>query len=142
MNNTIVWVHADNLSPYNPALQVNPDAPAIFVWDEQLLNDLQISLKRIVFIYECLLELPVSIYRGDVVTEVAAFARSHGANRIVTAESPSPLFRQYCRAISQTMPSGSRLEVVKTEPFINYDGKMDLKRFSRYWQVAKKYAFR
>ena len=70
MKKPIIWVHGDCLSPKNPALQTYPDAPAIWVWDDALLEEWQINLKRIVFIYECLLELPVTIRRGDVAQEV------------------------------------------------------------------------
>jgi hypothetical protein len=65
----IVWIHGDCLSPYGPALTAYPGAPAIWVWDDALLEEWRISLKRIVFIYECLLDLPVVIRRGDVATE-------------------------------------------------------------------------
>jgi hypothetical protein len=141
MAETIVWVHADVLSPYGPAFQAAPGAPAIFVWDEALLRDWQISLKRIVFIYECLLELPVVIRRGDVAEEVVKFANEHNATHILTAESPSPRFRGICQQVAQTMPSGSRLEVLRVAPFLDYEGEFDLKRFSRYWRKAKKHAF-
>lgn len=134
---TVVWVHGDCLSPYNPAIVQNPDAPAVFVWDDALLERLEISLKRVVFIYECLLELPVTIRRGDVAVEVSAFAKEHQATRIVTTESPSPRFRQIAKSISLSMPSGSRLEVMKLPPFVAYNGDIDLKRFSRYWSGVK-----
>lgn len=139
---TIVWVHGDCLSPHNPALIANPDAPAIYVWDEALIKDYQLSLKRIVFMYECLLELPVTIRRGSVAEEVAAFAAEHGAQRIVTTASVSPRFRKLAKSISGKMPTGSRLEVMHIEPFVDYDGWIDLKRFSRYWGKARDYAFK
>ena len=141
-DNTVIWIHGDCLSPHNPALVNNPDAPAIWVWDDMLLDEWQISLKRIAFIYECLLDLPVTIRRGDVAAQVAAFALEHGARRIVTAESPSPKFPELCRRISHAMPSGSRLEVLKLEPFVEVSGQLDLKRFSRYWRAVKKEAMR
>jgi len=141
VNKSIIWVHGDVLSPYGPALQDEPESPAVFVWDEELLDMWDISLKRIAFIYECLLELPVHIRRGRVADEVIAFAHEHGAGRILTAESPSPRFDWVCRSISDGMPKGSRLEVLHVEPFIEYDGYIDLKRFSRYWRKVQKYAF-
>jgi len=70
----IIWVHGDNLSPHNPVLRANPETPAIFIWDDALLKDWRISLKRITFIYECLLELPVTIRRGDITKELINFA--------------------------------------------------------------------
>jgi len=139
MEKPIVWVHGDCLSPKNPALQTYPDAPAIWVWDEKLLEEWQISLKRVVFIYECLLELPVTIRRGDVAAEVVAFAKEHGADGVATADSPSPRFETICNDIEAA--SSLEVEVLSPEPFVKYDGYIDLKRFSRYWRVAQQYVF-
>ena len=135
---SIVWIHGDNLSPLNPALTENKASPAIFVFDDVLLDEWAISFKRIVFIYECLLELPVIIRRGDVVEQVVAFAQEHEARRIVTVASPSPRFSEICRKIDESMPENKAIEVLKNKPFVEYDGQIDLKRFSRYWRTVKK----
>ncbi|AFY90469.1 MAG: hypothetical protein CLLPBCKN_007879 [Chroococcidiopsis cubana SAG 39.79] len=137
MNQPIIWIHGDCLSPKNPALQEYANSPAIWVWDEALIEEWQLSLKRIVFIYECLLELPVVIRRGDVAKEVLAFAKEHNADSIVTANSPSPRFETICDEIERSL----KLEVLETEPFFEYDGYIDLKRFSRYWKVAERYVY-
>ena len=137
MSKPIIWIHGDCLSPQNPARQQYPDAPAIWVWDDALIEEWQLSLKRLTFIYECLLELPVVIRRGDVAKEVLAFAKEHNANKVVTANSPSPRFDAICDEIERTV----ELEVFEVEPFFDYDGYIDLKRFSRYWKVAEKYVF-
>lgn len=134
---TVVWVHGDCLSPYGPALAAFPDAPAIWVWDDDLLDQWQLSLKRILFIYESLLELPVTIRRGNVAAEVVRFAREHGAGAVATAESPSPRFAAIREEISRTLP----VQVLPAAPFLAYDGKLDLKRFGRYWKVAERYVF-
>lgn len=138
MNQPIVWVHGDCLSPNHPALKAYPNAPALWVWDEALIDEWQLSLKRITFIYECLLELPVTIRRGDVAAEIVAFAQEHNSDLVVTVESPSPRFESICNQIERTL----HLEVLAVEPFLAYDGYIDLKRFSRYWKVAEKYVFK
>lgn len=137
MSQPIVWVHGDCLSPNNPALKAYLDAPAIWVWDDALIEEWQLSLKRITFIYECLLELPVVIRRGDVATEVMNFAQEHNTNLVVTAASPSPRFADICNKIERSMS----VEVLAVEPFFDYDGYIDLKRFSRYWKVAERHLF-
>jgi hypothetical protein len=137
MSQQIIWIHGDCLSPHNPALQEYPDTPAIWVWDEVLIEEWQLSLKRITFIYECLLELPVVIRRGDIIPEILAFAKEHDANKIVTVNSPSPKFDIICNQIE----ASSKLEVLEVEPFFDYDGYIDLKRFSRYWKVAEQHVF-
>jgi hypothetical protein len=137
MNHPVVWINGDCLSPHNPALKEYPQAPAIWVWDDDLIAQWQIGLKRLTFIYECLLELPVEIRRGNVATEVLAFAKKYDANLVVTTDSPSPRFNDICNQIEKSV----NLEVVTVEPFFDYDGHIDLKRFSRYWKVAEKYVF-
>ena len=137
MTKQIIWIHGDCLSPDNPALQEYPDAPAIWVWDDALIEEWQLSLKRLTFIYECLLELPVEIRRGNVAQEILAFAKEHNADLVATADSPSPRFHQICDEIERSL----KLEVFEVEPFFDYDGYIDLKRFSRYWKVAEKYVF-
>ncbi len=137
MSQPIVWVHGDCLSPYNPALQKYPNAPAIWVWDEALIEEWQLSLKRITFIYECLLELPVIIRRGNVAQEILVFAQENHADLIATANSPSPQFSDICNGIEAAL----KVEVLDVELFFDYDGYIDLKRFSRYWKVAQKYVF-
>lgn len=138
MNNPIIWIHGDCLNPESPAFQEYPDTPAIWVWDEKLLERWQISLKRIVFIYECLLELPVVIRRGKVSEEVLAFATEHNADGVMTMDSPSPRFKAICDQIEEKLP----LEIWEVQPLVDYDGYIDLKRFSRYWKKAKPYALK
>lgn len=142
MSDAVVWVQADSLTPTNPALLANPGAPALFVFDDADLREQRISLKRVMFIYECLLQLPVTIRRGDVATEVLAFAQEHNAVRIVTTDSVSPRAADICDALRKGMPAGCRLESVPVEPFVPYTGHLDLKRFSRYWSAVRRLALR
>lgn len=138
MSDTIVWVHADALSPQNPALLRFDGAPAVFVWDDEWLAQAQISMKRIMFIYEALLELPIVIRRGSVAAEVVHFAAEHGATSVATIHSPNPRFHHHARKINAQV---ERLQVYKVPPFIDTTESLDLKRFSRYWRTAQNYAY-
>ena len=147
MQRPILWIHGEALGPANPALQAYPGQPAVFVFDAELLAGRSpttgdpagtapqaVSLKRIGFLYECLLELPVSLRHGDVVAEVLAFARAHGADGIVTSAGTDPRVEGICQALEQELP----VEVLEPEPFVELDGKVDLGRFSRYWRRAER----
>lgn len=134
-DNSIAWIHADNLNPHQPALRDDPSA--IFVWDDELLDEWNISFKRIVFIYECLLELPVTIRRGNVADQVIRFAEEHDATHIITAESPSPRFDWIKSKLEK---AGYTVEVKADPPFVQPYNSPDLKRFSRYWKAVKKQA--
>lgn len=126
----IIWIHGDALNPYSPAFQAFPDAPALWVWDDALLQRSQTSLKRILFLYECLLELPVVIRRGNVAAEVLRFAAEHSADGVVTMDSPSPGFRLRQRQIERTLP----MLVMSDPPFAKPSKPLDLRRFARYWR--------
>ncbi len=147
MERPILWIHGEALGPANPALQAYPGRPAVFVFDAELLAGRSpttgdpaggapqaVSLKRIGFLYECLLELPVSLRHGDVVAEVLAFARAHGADGIVTSAGTDPRVEAIGQALEQELP----VEVLEPEPFVQLDGRVDLGRFSRYWRRAER----
>lgn len=131
----IIWIHGDNLNPRSPALREYPRSPAIFVFDNALLQAWRISLKRLIFIYECLLELPVVIRRGeDLLAQLLAFAHEHTADGVVTMQSPAPRFAAFGRQMSQMLP----VRAIDETPFVNPDQPVNLNRFSRYWQVVRR----
>lgn len=122
--NNVAWVHDDSLRHWYG------EVPAIYVFDDEKLRREQWSLKRIGFIYECLLELPVEIRRGDVVSQVLAFQRQHDAARIITMGSADPHLRQQ---------TGLLQAEVRAQPeFVHIEGKLDLRRFAKYWAKAER----
>lgn len=138
----LVWLHGDNLNPQNDALQWYPNADAVWVWDEDLLDQWNISLKRMVFLYESLIECQpaeghLHIRRGDVAEQLLHTVRDRGAHCIVTMDSPSPRFRAICKQLHESVP----LEIIDTEPLIGYQGNLDLRRFSRYWRKVERTAY-
>ena len=137
MSETVVWIHADCLSPQHPSLLKHKDAPAVFVFDDVVLDGYGVTLKRLQFIYECLLELPVAIRRGDVAAEVAAFAAESGATAVSTSSTPAPRFHAIVSDLRQCLT----LELLHEPPFVPLPDDIDLKRFSRYWRRAERHAF-
>ncbi len=128
----IVWVHGDCLRTTNPALVAHPEAPAIFVWDDAVLRQRRISLKRIAFMYEALLELPVTIYRGDVVAQIDAFAQHQQATRIVTSASVAPRFHQIVTQLRRNYT----VSVLPEPEFVELPANSDIRRFTRYWNAV------
>lgn len=140
--NTLVWIHDDCLDPSGPALAAYPDAPAFFVFDEAFLEESGASFKQVVFLYECLVEIPgVQVLKGDLVHTIAAVARETGSNRVATAESASPRVARLCEELGA---EGLEVESLERPPFVDLDPgeeeRLDLKRFSRYWKVVKRRA--
>jgi len=137
LDQPILWIHGEALGPANPALVAWPDRPAVFVFDDALIAAGGLSLKRLGFLYECLLALPVTIRRGDVAAEVLAFAARHGADGVVTTAAVDPRFA----AISATVAAALPVQVLPVPPFVTLEpdsrGRSDLGRFSRYWKRAE-----
>lgn len=130
----IVWVHEEALGPANPALQDYPNAAALFVFDEAWIRDQRISRKRLGFLYESCLELPVTLRKGDVATEVLRFAERHSADGVVTSAAVEPRLRQIAASIERDLP----LMILDPEPFVELPRPPRLGRFSRYWREAER----
>lgn len=141
---TLVWVHDDGLDPSGPALEAYSEAPAVFVFDEAFLRKSGASFKQVVFLYECLLEIPrVRILKGDLVESIVSAARETGNDRVATTDSASPRVAILCARLRD---AGLEVEVLERRPFVNLeegeDERVDLKRFSRYWKAVKRRAMR
>ena len=128
MSDHVLWLHTDWLN----LDALGDPAPAVFVFDDRQLQFDAWSLKRIGFLYECLLELPVEIRRGDPLVEVADFAASHGSTRVVTMDTPDSRLRAQFDQLRQSLA----LEVRREPAFVELGPTPDLRRFSRYWQKA------
>jgi len=121
---TVVWMHEDAV---NGTLLGR--GPAVFVFDEDYLRREGYTLKRVGFLYECLLELPVEIRKGEAVEQILAFAAEHDADEVVMQASPNPWIRGVGAALERVL----KVRRMVPEPFVELGGQPDLKRFSRYW---------
>lgn len=137
----LVWLHGDSLSPGDPALQANPGAPAVFVFDEELLASAQLSFKRLQFLYECAVEAihdrPGAICRGQVVAELLAACAEHGAETIHVTTSVAPRFQRYLAELRR------HLAVQEHRPpqLVGWRGEPP-RRFSAFWRKVEAEALR
>ena len=131
----LLWVHTDGLNPESPMLRAHEGSPAVFVWDLEWLQKSRIALKRIVFLAECVAEMPgtVELRVGDPGAEVLAAARAGGVNYVLAQRTPDPRLLAAAAAVEREFP------VVWYDPpaFAESSRAFDLKRFSRYWQKAQ-----
>jgi len=150
----LVWVHGEALGPANPALLAHPGAPAVFVFDRELIEGhtattgghLQwgqsgevapLAPGRLRFLQECVAELPVAVRQGDVVTELLAAATAIDADGIITSRGVDPRFAAIVKQLAVVLP----VSLLEPEPFLQLPqlgpGSPDLRRFSRYWRKAE-----
>jgi hypothetical protein len=121
----VVWLHEDGLR-----LDDCEGLPALFVFDDALMRRQGYGMKRITFIYETLVELGVTIRRGDTALEVQRFAAEHGAATLRLRPTVCPERRSIIAEL------GRHLAIVELpEPvFVTAPERLDLQRFSRYWR--------
>lgn len=148
----LLWVHGEALGPSNSALQAHPGAPAVFVFDTELLAGRTptsgghpaiggapqpLAPGRLHFLRACLDELPVQVREGDVAAELLAAAAERGCDGIVSSRAVDPRFGLIAARVAAALP----LHVLDPEPFVDLPllgpGSPDLGRFSRYWRRAE-----
>jgi deoxyribodipyrimidine photo-lyase len=100
----VVWLTAESLGDRDPALAAWPSTPAVFVFDERLLDHLRLSTKRLVFLAETLAELaelrPLEVRLGDPVDELQGVP-------LASTFAPVPGYRR----------RAAQLDIVATHPY-------------------------
>lgn len=136
----LLWVHTDSLNPKSPMLLTHADSPAVFVWDRQGIVRSDMKLKRLVFLAECLQEMPktLQVRVGDLAEEVIIAAKDGGVDYVLAQRTLDP------RLEAAALDVEKRLTLVWYDPppFVETVRSFDLKRFARYWQRAQHSAMR
>ena len=133
MNEPLIWLHEEALRATHPVFTAAPQGTrAVFIWDDRYLQQLDYSLKRLIFIYETLCELPVDIIRGDTIA-------------VLKELSPSLIFAPASRkthlvTLSDHVRLVTQLEIIEDDMFVSIPEKTDFKRFFKYWNLAQKTA--
>lgn len=127
---TLQWIHFDALDP----AWLHPAHPAVCILDDAYFEHAGWGLKRLVFIYETLLEMPqVDIYRGPTLDLLTSFGAP-----IATVDSPDPWLRHQFDALRAR---GIELTIHPAPSFVNLPPHTDLRRFARYWKKAEPLLF-
>ncbi|MCP9924887.1 hypothetical protein KBY79_06615 [Synechococcus lacustris C3-12m-Tous] len=128
----LLWIHQESLGPANPLWRAWPEAPGLFVFDRGCIEDGQIGLKRLGFVYESLLELPLVLRNGDPVLEIQAFAKRCGCDGVLTQAPLDPHLKSIIAALQQQLP----VVEVAYEPFVDLPSPPQLQRFTKFWKLA------
>lgn len=93
----VVWLTGESLGFSDPALEAHPDLPVAFVFDQPLLQHLQLSGKRLIFLAETLAELAE---RRDLSVYLGAPAEILAGRQLATTYSPVPGFKRRASSLS------------------------------------------
>lgn len=122
--------------PAGPDHPAGPEMAGFMIWDNAYLDTLGYGLKRRFFIYEAVLQLPVSLYQGAMVETVLALTGAE--DHVFVAATANPLLRRHISAVAEQR----RLTVIADETFVRLPEEVDLRRFFRFWNKAKKSAMK
>ena len=131
--NPLLWIHAEGLGPANPVWQAWPQAPALFVFNTARLEAEGIGLKRVGFVFESLLEVPVVLRNGDPAAEILEFAARCGCDGVVTQAPQDPYLQKIITALGQHL----EVEQLAVDPFVVLETPYLLRRFTRFWKQAQ-----
>lgn len=132
----VVWAHEDALSAAHPAFATR--LPTLVILDSPRIRHEAWSFKRAVFVTAAANELaealgndPVRV--GEPATLLADFAQQRNARTLVIPRSPAPRIR----AVADQLAAHWEVRWADTPPFASLSGRLDLTRFSRYWNHAQ-----
>ncbi len=123
----LFWLHDESLCVPR---QANSGDLLVFCWHPAYFEQQGWSLKRLVFIYESLCSLPVSIYAGEPSELLQALKQQHPLSEILIQQPLDPLLTAQLENLSQAhavtfYPAPSMLDDSHIKPS---------KRFYTYWQ--------
>jgi hypothetical protein len=126
MSNGIWWVHEKAL--FIPEQKIQ----CVHVWDEDYYQSRGYSLKRLVFIYETLCQMPVEIIKGNTQQVLGGFNQP-----IYVPRTTDVKICEWVGVLNQHMTT----HWVSMPQFVDVDESIDFPRFFRYWKQAQKTAF-
>ena len=127
----LIWVNDDAISRDHPVFaEAGERARAVFVFDPDYYRAKGYSLKRLVFILECVEDAGFEVMEGDFATTLLSLS----PDRIFVARSPNPHYREVVERLREQVD----VKTVNERAFARLGADADLKRFFRYWNKAKR----
>ena len=133
MNLPLILLHEEALRMTRPVFSAAPNGTkTVFIWDDSYFRQMNYSLKRLVFIYETLCEMPMDILRGEPLNVIKELAPSC----VYIPSSNNPLVCSMMRELKRV----AQVEVVEESPFVKIKKPTDFMRFFQYWKKAERTA--
>jgi hypothetical protein len=127
-----IWVHEEALSLSHPVFKAAPEGTeAIFIWDDHFFQTQKYSLKRLVFIYECLSDLGITCVEAPITTWLI----DSKFDTVYVASSYHPVLKRCMDEISLV----KTIHRIDAEPAFKLpDDKTDYRRFFAFWRDLEK----
>lgn len=123
----LIWLHEEALSLTHPVFDsAPPDTQAVFIWDEAYFREQAYSLKRLVFLYECVADL--GIMRVNATS--AAWLLDSPHDKIYVPASPNP----WIRGVIQAVAEQKEVCVIAAPPAFCVPAAAEYRRFFPFWR--------
>jgi len=132
-NDALIWLHEYSLRlPTKLPLSVTSEQPKIycFIWDDAYLRQQNYSLKRLVFIYESLTQLPINIFQGDTIN----ILQQRPEKEIYIESTSYPPLQEKIK----TLEEYKTVKIIPAETWVNIPANKKYQRFFQYWKNAEK----
>ena len=130
----LIWLHEEMLRLEHPIFEVaNSNAHTFFIWDEKHFINASVNFERLVFIYETLLELPVTIYQGDARDIISKLSYKFGVTEVFTPDAKSIALRRLFEKLKYTVD----LNVIEETKLFRYDEEIEYMRFFQFWRAIE-----
>lgn len=130
----IFWLHDESLSI--PA-QANAEDILVFLWHNDYFRQQAWSLNRLVFIYETLCRLPVTVYAGNPSELLQTIKNEQSVSDIYVQTPLNPLLKAEIKQVSQQ----HQLKQYEAEKMVDDSLIKPCKRFYAYWQQIEPQLF-
>ena len=132
--NNLIWLHEDMLRTEHLVFEIAGSNPhSFFVWDEKRFVDAGINFKRLVFIYQTLINLPVTIYRGDTRDVVNKLSYKFGVSEVFTPDANSVSLRRTFDKLQYIVD----LNIVEDAKLFRYNDEVEYTRFFQFWRAIE-----
>jgi len=127
----LMWLHDESL--FLPADCQDNDL-VVYIWDSHYVDQQQWSLKRQIFIYETLCQLPVHIFQGESCVVLTELCQQHDLNEIWVQQPLDPILQ---RLIDSVTTPVFKVTQVPYPQLFSHTSLKPSHRFHAYWkQVA------
>jgi hypothetical protein len=125
----LLWFNEDGLNPAHPMLRDYAEAPKVYVFDLNYLQQWKIAKHRVQFIYESLLEIPdIQVYKGETIATLQQLVQVLKVNEVVTTETPNHIIKGWQQDLQRTVDLVTYPEIFPVEDHASP------RRFARYWR--------
>jgi len=133
-----IWIHENAMSVNHPVFKAaGGNAHAFFIWDKGYFEQNAYSLKRLTFLYETLIDMPITVYAGDTATTLRHLCENQDDNSILyVPETPDA----YVLKVIDKIQLDISVQIIQDKPFIEVSDDVDMARFFRFWNRSRKSA--